>query len=366
MKKILFIRSNPVSPDPRVQKEARSLSDHGYDVKILAWDRTGKLKKNENKKGYSIKRFRMKSPYGKPELLLKLVIWFFYELTYLIKTDYDIIHACDFDTLLPALIISKIRNKKLVYDCFDFYADSLPLSVPSFIRNIIASIEIYSAKKADLVILPDIKRVEQFKNKLIEPLIIYNTPDETEYKLNKVNCEFFEIFFAGAIYKGRGLEKIVSATKDIDNVKITIAGYAADNSRIIESIKKMQNVEFLGQISYDEVIKRTLKCNMIFALYDPKIPNHKYASPNKLFEAMMCGRPIIVSAKTTMENIVIEEKCGIVTTYDDILSINNSIKKLIETPYLCKELGDNGRKAYENKYNWNIMEKKLLKYYKKI
>lgn len=52
MKKILFIRSNPVFPDPRVQKEAKTLSDEGYEVEILAWDRTGKLKKNDNLEGY--------------------------------------------------------------------------------------------------------------------------------------------------------------------------------------------------------------------------------------------------------------------------------------------------------------------------
>lgn len=50
---------------------------------------------------------------------------------------------------------------------------------------------------------------------------------------------------------------------------------------------KGKNVEFIGKINYDAILKRTLNCDIIFALYNPKIPNHKYASPIKLFEAMI-------------------------------------------------------------------------------
>ncbi|MEW6011602.1 MAG: glycosyltransferase family 4 protein [Euryarchaeota archaeon] len=366
MKKILFIRSNPVFPDPRVQKEAKSLSDYGHDVKILAWDRTGKLNKNENINGYLIKRFNLKASYGKPSLIMKLFIWLCYEFIYLMKSDYDIIHSCDFDTLVPAFIVARIRNKKLVYDCFDFYADSLPIIVPYLIRSIISWLEIYFAKKSDFVILPDPSRVKQFKNKLKNPLIIYNTPNEPKHRINKINNELFEIFFAGAIYKGRGIENIVSATKDIDDIKITIAGYYVHDSKIIESIEKEKNVEFIGKINYDAVLKRTLNCDIIFALYDPKIPNHKYASPNKLFEAMMCGKPIIVSAETSMAKIVKNENCGIIVNYNDIKEIKNVIICLKKNPILMDKLGKNGRNAYEKEYNWQIMENRLLTLYKEL
>jgi glycosyltransferase involved in cell wall biosynthesis len=366
MKKVLFIRSNPVFPDPRVQKEAKSLSDGGYEVEILAWDRAGKLKNHENLDGYSIKRFNMKAPYGKPSLILKLFIWLCYEFIYLMKSDYDIIHSCDFDTIGPAFIVSRIRNKKLVYDCFDFYADSLPINVPFLIRGIVSWLEIYFAKKSDFVILPDPNRVKQFKNKLKNLLIIYNTPNEPKHRLNKINNEFFEIFFAGAIYEGRGIENIILATANLINVKITIAGYCVHDSKIIESIKKAKNVEFIGKINYNDVLKRTFSSDVLFALYDPKIPNHRYASPNKLFEAMMCGKPIIVSAETSMAKIVKKENCGIIVDYNNIKELENAIIQLQKNPLLRRNLGNNGIKAYKTKYNWTIMANRLLKLYKRI
>ncbi|MGZ7209039.1 MAG: glycosyltransferase family 4 protein [Methanobacterium sp.] len=366
MTDVLFIRSNPVSPDPRVQKEAKSLSKNGYKVKVLAWDRTGKLKKKEKIDNYFIKRFKLKAPYGKPELILKFFLWNFYELIFLLSTNYDIIHSCDFDTLLPAFIAAKIRNKKLIYDCFDFYADSLPLIVPSYIRSIIASIEIFLAKRADIMILPESIRVEQFNNELKNPLIIYNSPYEYKPTLNGHNNGSFDIFFAGAIYEGRGIENIISAAEGVPDVQITIAGYEVNGYNIGETFRGISNVNFLGKIEYEEVLERTSSSDLIFALYDPKIPNHIYSSPNKLFEAMMCQKPILVSKGTSMVNKVDEHKCGVSVDYNNIKGIKNSIIYLKDNPKVRLEMGLNGRIAYEQFYSWDKMEKRLLDAYKNI
>ena len=106
-----MIRSNPVSSYPRLEKAAKTLGKSGYDVEILAWDRTCKYPKVETKKYYKIYRIRIKAPYGKPLLIFKLPIWFVCEFVYLLRNDFDIVHACDLDTLIPAVIVSKIKNK---------------------------------------------------------------------------------------------------------------------------------------------------------------------------------------------------------------------------------------------------------------
>jgi glycosyltransferase involved in cell wall biosynthesis len=365
MSKVLFIRSNPVDPDPRVEKEASTLGKNGYEVEVLAWDRSCSSKIFEDKTFYKIRRAQIKAPYGDWILIFRLIIWSCYELFYLSKTDYDVIHACDLDTMLPAVIASKIRSKSLVYDCFDFYADSLPEKVPSFLRDLIANIEIFFSKFADFVILADESRNDQFKNKLKKVVIINNTPKEVKLtkKINKNERKEFTIFYAGVIKKTRGFDKILAATKNMSCIKLLIAGYDTDKEKISEKLKKIENVTFIGKLAYEEVIKETVKSDVLFALYDPIIPNHRYASPNKVFEAMMCGKPIIVNSEMGASKIVQNEDCGIIVNYDDVKSIKNALIALEKNPNLREKLGKNGKKAYETKYSWELMEKQLLNAY---
>jgi glycosyltransferase involved in cell wall biosynthesis len=106
---------------------------------------------------------------------------------------------------------------------------------------------------------------------------------------------------------------------------------------------------------------------MLFRFSDPALPTkNKYASPNKLFEAMMCGKPILVSDNSSMARIVRHNKCGLVIPYGDVGAIRDAIVKLMTNPGLQEELGINGRKAYEEKYSWTIMENRLVTAYKNL
>lgn len=109
-----------------------------------------------------------------------------------------------------------------------------------------------------------------------------------------------------------------------------------------------------------------MKEDVLFATYDPIYPTNRYASPNKLFEAMMCHKPIIVNDGTSMADIVRRENCGIVVPYGDVNELKNAILKLKNNPQLYGRLGVNGRNAYDTKYSWKIMEQRLLDVYKHI
>jgi len=129
----------------------------------------------------------------------------------------------------------------------------------------------------------------------------------------------------------------------------------------------MKNVNMdLSGVLYDEIIQNTLDADLTLALYDPGIPNNVYASPNKLFEAMASGIPIIVNENTSMANIVRKENCGIIIPYGNKESLIEAISCLKDNKGLRKRLGDNGRKAYENKYNWKIMENRLNGIYHQV
>jgi glycosyltransferase involved in cell wall biosynthesis len=81
---------------------------------------------------------------------------------------------------------------------------------------------------------------------------------------------------------------------------------------------------------------------------------------------MMCGKPIIVSDNSSMADIVRQNNCGIVIQYGDVNAIKQAILTLKDNPDLCRKFGENGRDAYEKKYSWKTMEKRLVIAYENL
>jgi glycosyltransferase involved in cell wall biosynthesis len=75
---------------------------------------------------------------------------------------------------------------------------------------------------------------------------------------------------------------------------------------------------------------------------------------------MKCGIPVITNVA---HEIVIDTSCGIIVEYDNVEQIKDTIIKLRDDPNLRKRLGDNGRKAFLEKYNWKVMENRLYNIY---
>jgi len=369
--KVILVRSRAI--DPSIQKYAESLAHAGFDVTLLLWDRKNQIPSG-NSKNYAIHCFKLDAPYDSLSVILYHPLWMMYEFIFLIKNSADVIHACDLDTLYPAILAKFIKKSYLCYTIFDFYSENLPSIVPDLLKKIIAYLEKAGIQFTDVLFLVDEARIPQIKGAKIKKIeYIYNTPQEKVNsgkipELNKKNDEVI-IFYAGSLdsERVRSIKMIIEAVRDIKDIKLIVAGTGQDQN-IIEKIAANpgNNIEYLGWISYEEVISFTYKSDILFAFYDPSLPNNRLASPNKLFEAMMCSKPIIVNNCTSMADIVSDEKNGFVVPYGDIAQIKEAIINLINDPSLREKLGENGRKAYVQKYSWKIMEKRLVTAYKNL
>lgn len=370
--KVTILRSRAI--DPAVNKVAEALAKNGHDAKLLVWDREGN-KKVEKNTLYTVNRFNLKAPYDKSAVLFYVPIWWSYVFFYLLRANSDVIHVCDFYTLIPAIPIKLIRKVKLCYTIYDFYANNLPDGRPYLIRKLlrkwIASVDKFGIRFADVLFLADESRYEEVKGARINRLVyIYNSPpDFLDVKQEREARDGAEIiiFYAGLIHKSRGLEAMMKAVRDLDGVRLIIGGTGADSAIIEKLASQYKNIQYIGWIpSYAELIEKTLKADILFRFIDPKIPKSKYESPNKLFEAMMCEKPIIVSDGSSMANIVKKENCGMVVPYGDVGAIKEAVIKIKNDSSLYRKLGASGRKAYEDKYNWAIMERRLLDVYNDI
>ena len=181
---IVFLRSNPVDPDSRVEKEVNSLLKAGHSLTIIAWDRNAKysLKRSrlilENGEA-DIIRFGIPATYGggiKKNLLpllkfqLSIYRWLKDNLD-----SYDVIHSCDFDTAFASSKIAFKYKKKFVYDIFDYYVDAF--RVPRILKHFIVKKDHKIINRADAVIICTEKRREQIKRSNPKRLfVVHNTP----------------------------------------------------------------------------------------------------------------------------------------------------------------------------------------------
>ena len=370
--KVILVRGARANDVP-VHKMARALSKAGHEVLVLEWDRERKFAKVEETEGYLCHRFRLKAPYGKISVLSYLPFWELYEFCFLLRHKADVVHACDFDTLLPALAAKLLRRGKLCYTILDFYSD-FPGNIPSFVRRLVTGIERCALRYVDCLFMVNEAMYEQVAGAKVRRVVyIYNCPEDhpvkTEVSSRPRAALPLRIFYAGWLTSLRGVRHMVNAVRNLDDVTLEIAGTGPEEEvRQIhdEELVAKGKLRFSGWIPYEQVIEKESEADILFYFFNPESLSGRYASPNKLFQAMMGSKPIIVSDGGWMAEVVRKENCGLVVPFGDVAAITEAIVKLKTNPDLRHALGQNGRRAYEQRYNWGIMSDRLLRAYGEV
>lgn len=371
---ILFTRSNPIAPDPRVEKEALALSEAGYAVSLLGWDRTAHLPNPDRVGSLDCHRIPLAARYASgirnfPALLRWQAALFRWLLSH--RREFDLIHACDFDTVLPASACRWLFGKKVVYDIFDFYADHLR-ATPGWVKNIIRQVDRAVINRVDAVILVDDARRDQIAGTHPHRLeIIYNTPDpDTLKEIDPIPSRpansSLHLAYIGLLQTERGLLEMLNVLARHPEWTLDLAGFGGDEEILRARASKLKNVRFHGRVSYPQALSLSQAADVLFATYDPIIPNHRYSSPNKIFEAMLLGKPVIVAQDTNMDRIVTAADCGLVVPYGDETVLETALQLLDKDPAHRLKLGENARRAYDNHYSWGEMKRRLLTLYQEL
>ncbi|WP_081389963.1 glycosyltransferase family 4 protein [Paenibacillus odorifer] len=367
-------------PDPRVEKEVNSLINKGYKVKILSWDRmndSNNTKNGEIKLGNGsvpIRWFNIKASFGGGLKTLKGLFLFQISLLFwLIKhnKEYDLVHACDFDTVLPARICTKVFKKKIVYDIFDYYIDSF--QVPKILKPLIEKIDILIMNSVDAVIITNESRLEQIKKSNPKKIVvIHNSPEEMSREViqglpkivsmkNKqyINkSDKIKLVYVGILSYNRFLLELLEIIQTNSRYELHIAGFGPYEANVENSSKEHENILFYGKIPYNQVLNLEEYCDVLFAVYNPSVPNHKYSSPNKLYEAMMLGKPIIVARDTGIDQLVEKFDIGKVVDYEKG-SFNKALSELAEIQKEKWDVKERSQKLFFENYSWKIMSERL-------
>jgi len=228
--------------------------------------------------------------------------------------------------------------------------------------SIVNSIEENFAYNTDLLILVYDKIFKTFKKKPRNYIAIMVCPEDHMKNRSRIVTNRFQLLFTGHIRRGRGLDKLLEIMGDIRDTELLVMGRVEDKN-LLKKTYETSNTKYLGFLDHNQVIDLERSSDATIALYDLNLETqHEYGMANKILEAMMCGFPVITNIAHELIN---ETGCGILVEYNT-KQIKEAIIALRDDPELRARLGNNGRRAFLEKYNWGTMEDKLFKSYETL
>ncbi|MFV9631715.1 MAG: glycosyltransferase family 4 protein [Methanosarcinales archaeon] len=358
--------------DTRIfHKESKSLLKAGHSVTIVA-PHDSKDKKNVD----GINIVTVKKPGSKilhPITLMRVFIAG-------LRQDCDVYHCHEPGSLFVCILLKILRRKKLVYDAHEYFPELIARNsfFPVIIRPIIEKICLLEEKVMcifpDIIITVDQVLLNYYQTLSSEVVIISNYAIINSYTEKVEKYPHHTIVYAGALTKERGIFELIQAyegiIEKIPDARLLIIGNFVDSvfenyiHGYIDS-KMLKGVRFTGFIPHEQVIVH-LKKSVIGAIILQPVKRYKKAVPVKLFEYMMSEIPVIISDFEFNREIMQDTNCGIVVDPENIREIIKALYWLFAHPVEAKEMGKNGRKAVEEKYNWEIMEKRLFEIYEEI
>lgn len=370
MKRFKVVHLTTVHPplDIRIfRKECRTLVQAGYDVTLIA-----NANKTEVVEGIKICGLGVtKSRWDRMTRGL-MKSW-----AMALMEKGDVYHFHD-PELIPVGLLLKLVGKKVIYDVHEDFAASLLESdrewMPSYLKGVMSRLvriaERIGVRAYDAVVAATPKISALFPGNgtvlvqnypIIDELICHG---EIPYSQRPGN-----IIYAGGISERRGIGEMIRAMNLVSSpdARLILAGNF-DTPRLAQQVLNIPGWDlttYLGLLQRSDLAEVMAKCRMGLVLFYP-IKNHIEAQPNKLFEYMSAGIPVIVSNFPMWREIVEVSDCGILVDPLSPEKIAEAIKWLLENPDEAEAMGKRGKQAVEGKYNWDIEKKKLLTCYEKI
>lgn len=285
--------------------------------------------------------------------------------------------------LIPIGLLLKLFGYTVIYDVHEdnknvvLDRDWIPKLFRSVLSYTVRKLEIIAVKYLDAVVTVTeyIRRsLGAEKKYIIQNFPLISESNFSKKDLNEDRNERLKqnLLYVGGITSVRGINEIITSLEIVnrksDN-KVTLLLAGLINEKKLESNLQTKKgwgfVDYKGWINREEFAHFARSSFAGLVIFYP-LANHINAQPNKLFEYMMHGIPLIASNFKLWKEIVIDNNCGILVNPESPQEIAEAIKWLRNHPNEAKKMGENGRNAIISKYNWKSEEEKLLRLYQSL
>lgn len=362
--KIVHLTSVHPSSDTRIfHKECKTLKAAGYEVVLVV-----PHEQDEMVDGVRIRA--VSQPKNRIERML-CTVWQVYRAA--LVENAQLYHFHD-PELIPIALLLKLHGRRVIYDVHeDSPRDILSdYWIPKYMRKpvsvVVELLEAFAARLFDGIIAATPVIAERFPKQ--KTVLVQNFPIAKEL-LAVSPLPYWQrppvIAYIGNITVVRGIYEMVRAMRFLPKdlkAKLVLGGNftPAELENKVKNIPGWERVEYLGWLSRGQVVDLLSKARLGLVLFHPE-PNHIDAQPNKLFEYMSAGIPVVASDFPLWREIVEGTGCGLLVDPLNPRAIAEAVRWILEHPKEAEEMGRRGQRAIYERYNWDNEAPKLLKFY---
>jgi len=388
---IAMLLWNAVEHDARVLKEAQSLQENGYEVTIVAL-RTRAVQPQSNMlpSGVRVQRVtffkkRQKPFFAKGSIgrFLHIVRLLFAQLRMMATVAYlrpSLIHAHDINTVIPAAITGKLTRAKLVYDAHEFAMDRMGYQE---LRWLVSRIETCIIPRVDGMISTSASNSKAYARLYgsPRPTILGNMPprDEASTAVKVCASEVRAawgvpdgkkvILYQGGLATGRGLSCLVEAmTKVRPEGHLVLMGNGPLKESLLQQARDLSiadRVSWHPSVSLDVLASHTAAADIGVHPLEDICRNHRWASPNKLYEYVHAGLPVVMSSLAEPKKVITDWGIGTCFEPGDAQSLGDALNALLEDDVQCQRYAKNSRAAAQQ-LTWQAQEMRLVALYNNI
>lgn len=346
------------------QKECRSLAQAGFEVFLLA-------RNHENQKADGVQMVLLPNRKGHLGRIRSALL----DVPALaLGTGAELFHFHD-PEIIPTGVLLKLLGKKVIYDVHeDFGAAAHSRDwIPGPVKKVISTLFRVAEKTGCLFFDAAVAATASIAGNLPcrKTVLVQNFPLKNELVgvRGDGNSASKYVVYVGACSEDRGMKRMVEALGLLPQelqLSLKVAGVVSPALKdSVSSLPGWKRVELLGYMGRKEVGELLNSAMAGLVLFQPT-PNHIHSQPNKLFEYMSAGLPIIVSDFPLWKNLIESTGCGVCVDPLDPAALAAAMKDLLAEPEKAREMGRRGRKAVEEKYNWEAEAPKLTALCRKL
>jgi glycosyltransferase involved in cell wall biosynthesis len=313
LRRIIVSVTNDLVADNRVHKACNTLTEMGFGVLL-----TGRCYKNSPEvapRSYTTRRLRhifRKGPLFYAEYNLRLFL-------FLLFSKCDILLSNDLDTLPGNALAAKLKRIPLVYDSHEYFTEVPELIHRPRVRQVWQWLEerLVPGVSAAYTVCQSIAEIYTLKYS-IPFRVVRNVPESTSFSGDAPEAIPEDsrsiIIYQGALNLGRGLEQAIRAMEYLPEAVLVLAGSGdkEEELRRLAAGVSPENVRFTGRLPLDKLTQLTRQAALGLSIEEDMGLNYRFALPNKLFDYIQAGIPVVISNLPEMRKIVEKYNIGLV------------------------------------------------------
>jgi glycosyltransferase involved in cell wall biosynthesis len=289
------------------------------------------------------------------------------------RTGADLFHIHDPELLWVGLAL-KVLRKKVIFDAHENYLEKLQAkTLPRLLKlPAIALWQLWSTaatKHFDHVLAADADVREAFTHCPCTVVANYVPSSFGQIEVDRSHDGVFRIMYVGCVATERGIGKLLEAIDllPLAALELHVAG-SSKSASLCAAITAHARSKYYGVLRWEDVSRLLAKGDVGTLLLQPVCGYQNITGEGclKLFEYMAMGLPVVAANFPKLKQFIDRIGCGVTVDPTSPTEIARAIEYLHGNPAVCREMGENGRHAVRDRYNWEEEEKKLLNVYQVV